>query len=150
MESTVLFVRIKIVQTMACRIMIISQFAANMERIISMTSKVSNKLGYMAVFILLFSFWGCASDPVQVDFPANHPAKPEAAEAAYTAVPNPFKDAGSINEMNFTDSPSMPHQGRGDSPAHKMKPMHDKGHKDPENSTGAETEKSSHQHQEHN
>jgi hypothetical protein len=33
MKSTMLFVRIKIVKTMACRIMVISQFAANMVKI---------------------------------------------------------------------------------------------------------------------
>jgi hypothetical protein len=44
----------------------------------------------------------------------------------------------------------MPHQGRENSPAHKMKPMLKNGHKDPENSTEAEKEKSDHQHQEHN
>ena len=33
MKSTMIFVRIKIVKTMACRIMVISQFAANMVKI---------------------------------------------------------------------------------------------------------------------
>jgi hypothetical protein len=115
-----------------------------------MTSQALNKLGYLAVFVLIFTLWGCASDPVPAKLPVNHPANPEAAEAAYTAAPNPFKDARSMNEMKFTDGPPMPHQGREDSPTHKMKPMLDKGHNDPENSTGAETEKSGHQHQEHN
>ena len=105
-----------------------------------MTSKLLLKLGCLAVFVLLFSFWGCASDPVPTYLPANHPANPEAAEAAYTVAPNPFQDKMSMIEMKTTDGPSMPHQGREDSPAQRMKPM--KGHKDPE--------KSDQQHQEHN
>lgn len=115
-----------------------------------MTSKVLNKSGCLAVFGLIFLFWGCASDPVQTDLPANHPASPDAAETAYTAAPNPFVNARSMNEMKITDGHSMPHRGSEDSPAHKMKPMPDKGHKNPEKSSGAESEKSSRQHMEHN
>jgi|GEM_PF-924254 len=116
-----------------------------------MTPKLSNKSRYMGILVLLFSFWGCASDPVQTDLPANHPANPEAAEAAYTAAPNPFKDAEPINEMEPGDTPSMSPKGHEDSPAHEMKSMPDNGHMKPENSSsGAETEKSSHPHKEHN
>jgi hypothetical protein len=114
-----------------------------------MTSQVLNKLGYLAVFVLIFAFWGCASDPVPAELPANHPANPEAAEAAYTAAPNPFQDKMSMDEMKSTDGPSMPHQGREDSPSHKMKPGHDTGHNSPEKSMDTKTKKSDRHHQEH-
>jgi hypothetical protein len=115
-----------------------------------MTSKVLNKLGYLTAFVLIFSFWGCASDPVRADLPANHPANPMAAESAFTAASNPFKEARSMDEMKSTDAPPISSKGHKDSPTPKMKPMLDKGHMDHENSTGTETEKSGQQHQEHN
>jgi hypothetical protein len=108
---------------------------------VSMTSKRLSRLGCLAVFILIFLIWGCASDPVEADLPANHPANPEAAEVSYTMLPNPFQNAGAMTEMKITDGHSMPHQGREDSPAPGMKPMPDKNHKDPE--------KSGQPHQEH-
>ena len=85
--------------------------------------------GKIFIFGAVLFMVGCASDPVPAELPANHPANPEAAEAAYTAAPNPFKDTMSMGEMKPTDGPSMPHQGNEDSPSHKMKPGHDKGHK---------------------
>jgi hypothetical protein len=108
---------------------------------VSMTSKRLSRLGCLAVFILILLIWGCASDPVEADLPANHPANPEAAEVPYTMVPNPFKNADLMIEMKITGGHSMPHQGREDSPAPIMKPMSDKDPKDPE--------KSGQQHQEH-
>ena len=115
-----------------------------------MTSKVFKKSEYLAVFILIFSFWGCASDPVPADLPANHPANPGAAESAYTAASNPFKEVRSMEEMQSTNAPSMSPKGHKDSPAPNLQPMLDKGHKAQENSSGTETEKSGQQHQEHN
>jgi hypothetical protein len=38
------------------------------------------------VFVLLLTIWGCVSDPVAVNLPANHPADPGARVAAYKAV----------------------------------------------------------------
>ena len=108
---------------------------------------ISSKIYILGAGLFLM---GGASDPVPTYLPANHPANPEAAEAAYTVAPNPFQDKMSMIEMKTTDGPSMPHQGRENSPAHKMMPMRNKDHKDPENSTGAEKGESSQQHQEHN
>jgi hypothetical protein len=114
-----------------------------------MTSQVLNKLGYLAVFVLISTFWGCASDPVQAELPTNHPANPEAAEAVYTAAPNPFQDTMSMGEMKPINGPSMPHQGNEDSPLHKMKPEQDNGHKNHEKSMDTKTKKPDRQHQEH-
>ena len=114
-----------------------------------MTSQVLNKLGYLAVFVLIFSLWGCVSDPVQTYLPANRPANPEAAEVVYIAPPNPFEDTGSMDEMKSTETPSMSPKGHEDSPSHKMKPGHDTGHKNHEKSMDTTTKKSDRQHQEH-
>jgi hypothetical protein len=94
------------------------------------------------VFVLLLTIWGCVSDPVAVNLPANHPADPGAPEAAYKAVANPFKKAGLTDKMMVPDGAPMTHQRREESPAHEMKPMHDKDQKHPE--------KSGDLHQEHN
>ena len=114
-----------------------------------MTSQVLNKLGYLAVFVLIFTFWGCVSDPVQTYLPANRPANPEAAEVVYIAPPNPFKDTLPMDEMKSTETPSISPKGHEDSPSHKMKPGHDTGHKNHEKSMDTTTKKSDRQHQEH-
>jgi hypothetical protein len=106
-----------------------------------MTIKLLSFSGNLAVFLLLSTIWGCASKPVPVNMPENHPANPAAAETAYTMVPDPFKSTGSMDKMMMPDGASMPHNKRDDSPATKI-PMHDKGHKDPVNSGNL--------HQEHN
>jgi hypothetical protein len=56
--------------------------------------KKLNHSAYGIFLILLMSFFtiGCASEPVKVDLPANHPANPEAQEAEFTPPPNPFKE----------------------------------------------------------
>ncbi len=107
---------------------------------------------YGKIFIIgaVLFIMSCASDSVPTHLPANHPAYPDAVEAVYTMTPNPFQEKMSINEMKITDGHSMPLPGSENSPTHKMKPMLNKDLKAPENSTGAETEKSDHQHQEHN
>ena len=100
-------------------------------------------LNTLAVFVILMTIWGCASEPVALNLPANHPADPNAAETAYTVVPNPFKNNGSMDKMMNSDGPaSMPHLMDATDDANKMKPMHDKNLKDPE--------KSDNLHQEHN
>ena len=100
---------------------------------------------FSAVLIIV----GCVSDPVQTYLSANRPANPEAAETVYTSAPNPFKDTGSMDDMKSTEAPSMSYKGHEDSPSHKMKPGHDKGHKNHEKSIETKTEKSDRRHQEH-
>jgi hypothetical protein len=106
---------------------------------------------YGKIFVLGVALFmvGCVSDPVQTYLPANHPANPDSAEAVYTAAPNPFQDKMSMNAMESTDAPSMSPRGHEDSPSHKMKPGHDKGHKNHEKSMDTKTKKPDRQHQEH-
>lgn len=92
--------------------------------------------------LLLF---GCASDPVPTYLPASHPAHPEAAEVIYTAPPNPFKDGIPVNKMPSAETPHTATEPHGDRNSHRMK-SEGKKH---ENSGGAKTEKSGHDHKEH-
>jgi hypothetical protein len=48
---------------------------------------------------------GCAGGSVQVEFPRNHPANPEAIETEFRAPPNPFHtDVAVMEEKPETDS----------------------------------------------
>ena len=41
---------------------------------------------------MIFFIIGCASESVNVELPASHPANPEAQEAEFIPPPNPFKE----------------------------------------------------------
>ena len=64
---------------------------------------------------------GCASDPVPTYLPANHPAHPDAAEAVYTATPNPFQNGMSMNKMLSDETPNTPPDDHKDSHHDQMK-----------------------------
>ena len=99
------------------------------------------------IFVLITALFlvGCASDPVPTYLPTSHPAHPEAAEAVYTASPDPFKDDLSKNKMPSDEIPDNTGEAHGGHHSHPMK-SDDKKH---EKSAGTETEKSGHQHKEH-
>ena len=48
--------------------------------------------GHLAIVLIIFSIIGCASEPIKIGLPANHPTNPDAQEAASTTPPNPFKE----------------------------------------------------------
>jgi hypothetical protein len=53
----------------------------------------------------LLMLTGCAGGSVQVEFPINHPANPEALETEFTPPPNPFQtDVAGIEREPETDS----------------------------------------------
>ena len=62
--------------------------------------------------LLLMAFFiiGCASEPVKVDLPANHPANPEAQEAQFSAPPNPFQEDGTAMKGESTPDSMMKHK----------------------------------------
>jgi hypothetical protein len=77
--------------------------------------------------LLTFFIIGCVSDPVKVDLPENHPANPEAQEAAFIPLPNPFREDVSAMTMESTTDSMMkhkPHDERGQKQMH-----HDMGTK---------------------
>jgi hypothetical protein len=52
---------------------------------------------FIKLMLTLFMFTllmltGCAGGSVEVEFPKNHPANPEALEAEFTPPPNPFQE----------------------------------------------------------
>lgn len=59
------------------------------------------------LLILLITFFiiGCASEPVKIDLPTNHPTNPDAQEAVFTPPPNPFqKDVAAMKSESTPDS----------------------------------------------
>jgi hypothetical protein len=99
---------------------------------------------YSKILILgtLMFLVGCVSDPVPTNLPANHPSNPAAAEAVFTATPNPFADRMSIHEMKPMETPPMSHGGHTDQQSHKMKPAQNNNEK----SKKTKTEESGHRH----
>ena len=72
---------------------------------------------------------GCASEPAPIHWSANHPANPDAAQAAYHPTINPFQDTGSMHEMKSTEGTPMSHEGHMDRQPPPMTPdrkSHDK------------------------
>jgi hypothetical protein len=85
---------------------------------------------------------GCASEPAPIDWPANHPANPDAAQAAYRPAINPFQETGSMLEMKSAEGAPMPHKGHMDSHSPKKTP----DHKSHEKSNEKKPEPSDHRH----
>jgi len=63
--------------------------------------------GIFLILLMLFFIIGCASEPVKVDLPANHPANPEAQEAEFTPPPNPFQEEVTIMKGESTPDSMM-------------------------------------------
>ena len=110
-----------------------------------------NKLNHRACaisLILLMSFllFACASEPVKVDLPANHPANPQSGETAFIPPPNPFQNNVSMGEHEGDGSSSMTHEKHQPAHQHQMSPQ--TGH-DSMSSQGSEEQNSEHQHKEH-
>jgi hypothetical protein len=94
------------------------------------------------LFGTLLFLVGCASEPVPLHRPANHPANPDAAEVAYSPPPNPFQDKMPMSEMKPMQSPSMPRGGHMGGHQQNMKPE-GKSH---DESTENKPEESGHSH----
>lgn len=111
-----------------------------------------NKLNHRACaisLILLMSFllFACASEPVKVDLPANHPANPQSEETAFIPPPNPFQNNVLMGEHEGDGSSSMNHEKQQPAHQHQMSP--NMGH-DSMPSQGSEEKNPQHQHKEHN
>ena len=102
--------------------------------------------GISFILLLPFLIFACASEPVKVDFPANHPANPQSQETAFIPPPNPFQINVSMGEEEGDSSSSMNHEKHPPAHQHQMSP--NKGH-DSMSSQGSEEQNPEHQHKEH-
>ena len=102
-----------------------------------------------AVLVLM----GCAGEPVQVEFPINHPANPEAQETEFTPPPNPFQEDVTAMKGESTPDSMMKHKTHEE---RSKQPMdHDMGTNKGSEPDSESTKKSGdgeggNQHQEHN
>lgn len=61
--------------------------------------------GILSILLLSFSIVGCVSEPVKINWPANHPANPETQEVEFIAPQNPFEtNMAAMNEDPDKDS----------------------------------------------
>ncbi|MGD8992416.1 MAG: hypothetical protein PVI00_13250 [Desulfobacterales bacterium] len=47
--------------------------------------------GLSLILLISFLFMGCVSEPVKINWPANHPANPKTQEAEFIRPQNPFE-----------------------------------------------------------
>lgn len=62
-----------------------------------------NVSGLFLILLVAPFIVGCASEPVKVDLPANHPASPGAQEANFIPPPNPFQE--DVTAMKIEPAP---------------------------------------------
>jgi uncharacterized membrane protein YagU involved in acid resistance len=102
--------------------------------------------GLSLILLVSFLFIGCVSEPVKINWPANHPANPETREAEFIAPPNPLEtnmavmkenpDEDSIMKHTMPKESSMQHMDHStgtdkkdhSSSESKMKPEHPEDH----------------------
>ena len=84
------------------------------------------------VFMTGFLF-NCASSKIQIDLPSTHPAHPQAQEASFSPVANPFTGELGLSESMDPAEPhsdqaeTSPHQEKmGGHHGHSMNPVEDK------------------------
>jgi len=65
-----------------------------------------NFMNVFPIFAVLL-LMGCAGEPVQLEFPINHPANPEALETHFTPPQNPFQADAKIAEEPQPDTDAM-------------------------------------------
>ena len=115
-----------------------------------MKNRNHSTYGFLLILLMLFFTIGCASEPVQVDLPANHPANPHSQEAAFIPPPNPFLDNIPMAKHEAHGSSSMTHEKHKPAHPHKMTPEMDKMANDSKPSHASEEQNPEHQHKEHN
>jgi hypothetical protein len=63
-----------------------------------------------SIVLMIFFITGCASEPVTIDLPLNHPANPHAQEAEFTPPPNPFQEDVTAMKGESTPDSMMKHK----------------------------------------
>jgi hypothetical protein len=103
--------------------------------------------GISLIPLMSFLLFACASEPVKVDLPANHPANPQSQETAFVPPPNPFQNNITRVQHEGDGGSSMTHEKHQPAHQHQMSP--NIGH-DSMPSQSSEEQNSEHQHKEHN
>ncbi|MGD8303687.1 MAG: hypothetical protein PVI55_14825 [Desulfobacterales bacterium] len=111
-----------------------------------------NASGFFLILFLTFFIISCASEPVKVDFPPNHPANPGAQEVEFIPPPNPFQENVTAMKGESTPDSMMNHETQGESNRKHMN--HNTGNKNESEPDSDSTKKSGHveddnQHKEH-
>ena len=71
-------------------------------------------LGLFSTVLMIFFIIGCASEPIKVDLPVNHPTNPDAQEAEFTPPPNPFKEDVTAMKSQPAPDAMMKHKTHGE------------------------------------
>ena len=66
--------------------------------------------GLFSIVLMIFFIIGCASEPIKVNWPANHPTNPEAQEAKFMPPPNPFQEDVTAMQRESTPDSMMKHK----------------------------------------
>ena len=95
-----------------------------------------NAFGFFLMLSVTFFIIGCVSEPVKVEFSANHPANPGTQEAEFIRPPNPFQeDVGAMMVEPATDSmmKHKTHDESGQKQMHHQMETKDSGHEQGDN-----------------
>ena len=98
--------------------------------------------GLLLMLQMTFFIIGCASEPVKVDLPANHPSNPGAQEAEFVPPPNPFQEDDRAMQMESTTDSMMKHKTHGERSMQHMD--HNMGTEKKSPSDSESTKKSGH------
>jgi len=108
--------------------------------------------GLLLILLTSFLVMGCVSEPVKIDWPANHPANAETQEAEFIPPRNPFEtDMADMKEAQDKDA-MMNHKMPKESDMHQMDHSigtDEKKHFDSESKMQPEHSQEHDQHQEH-
>lgn len=117
-----------------------------------MKKRSYNAFGFFLILFLALFIISCASEPVKVDLPPNHPANPGAQEVEFMPPPNHFQeDVTAMKGESIPDS-MMNHKTQDESSQKHMN--HNMGNKKESEPDSDSTKKSDHvkddnQHKEH-
>ena len=106
----------------------------------------------LLIFLVPSFIIGCASEPVKIDLPLNHPANPESQEAEFIPPPNPFQEDVTSMQPETTPDTMMKHKTHDETGKqhmdHNME-MEEKSLPESEVKKKSGHKESDHQHKEH-
>ena len=117
-----------------------------------MIDKIYGSIGILLFFAIPIFLISCVSEPVKINWPANHPANPGTQEAEFNTPQNPFEtNMAAMNEEPGKDSMmkhTMPKEGGMQHMDHNMG-TDKKDHSESESKMKPEQTEGHKQHQEH-